>query len=568
MPKRKERMAGYIRESDERLIAGTTTMESAINAVRDYGAKEGYLYDTTNHEYKEAISAYVVPYNERERLLAMLDAAKRHEFDVLVVTEIRAIARRQVEVLVIYDILQKYGVRLETIKEKFGDDAMSKAILSLRAMFAEIEVEQSKMRMARGRRDRIAIGQAPNAHPKPAYGYKFIDTPTEIKGGYEFNQTIIYVDREGSEWSEYKVIRFIFDLLLAGYSLRSVARTLNEIGIPTAKKALKGDPHWQKGSISRIIINPIYVGEVWANRWQEVPTQKGKGTRLMLRPKEEWIRIPNCPCPALLTREEWDAVQKQKEINRIENLANNAHPKEELGLLRNGYIFCGICQHRMLAKYPSEEQRANRRMPYYRCQDLEREKNSPKFHTLVVMIDAVDREARAKIVEILLDPLWIRARVAEKKAEIKKKKEKTINEEDIQATIDGIKERLKRLYKLAEYASDDDTIEDLAHQMNGLESQKRQAEALLFQMDEDKEKEEELEKEIVKFEKWAEDVRPQLTDPTYVPTWDELRLAIRILGIRATVFPDKPEYKKRFIIDATVPEVMKKMDIELECVAA
>jgi hypothetical protein len=540
-------------------------MESAVKAVRDYAAKEGYLYDTSCHEYKEAISAYTVPYNEREQLLAMLDAAKRHEFDVLVVTEIRAIARRQVEVLVIYDILQKYGVRLETIKEKFGDDAMSKAILSLRAMFAEIEVEQSKMRTMRGRRDRVAIGQAPNAHPKPAYGYRFIDTPTEVKGGYEFNHTIIYVDREGNEWSEYKVIRFIFDQLLAGYSMRYVARTLNEMGIPTAKKALKGDPHWQKGSISRIIINPIYVGEVWANRWQEVQSVKGKGKTLTLRPKEEWIRIPLCPCPALLRREEWEAIEKQKQINIQDQLRNNSHPKEELGLLRNGYIFCGICNHRMLAKYPSALQRANRRLPYYRCQDLERDKNSPKFHTLAVMIDAVDREVRAKIVEILLDPLWIRARVAEKKAEIQAKKAKTINEEDIQGTINGIKDRLKRLYKLAEYASDDDTIEELAHQMNDLEAQKRQAEALLFKLDEDREKDQELETEISKFETWAEQVRPLLTDPTYVPTWDELRLAIRILGIRATVFPDKPEYKKRFFIDATVPEVMKKMDIELGC---
>lgn len=100
MPKRKERMAGYIRESDPSL-ANSTTIESAAKAVRQYGEKEGYLYDP-GHEYKEAISAYTVPYTEREKLLKMLDAAKRKEFDVLVVTEVRAISRRQVEVLVVY----------------------------------------------------------------------------------------------------------------------------------------------------------------------------------------------------------------------------------------------------------------------------------------------------------------------------------------------------------------------------------------------------------------------------------------------------------------------------------
>jgi DNA invertase Pin-like site-specific DNA recombinase len=80
---------------------------------------------------------------------------------VFFITEIRALARRQVEVLVLYDVIIKSGVRLETVKEKFGEDGMSKAILSLWAMFSEIEVEQMRMRMARGKADRVLIGQAP-----------------------------------------------------------------------------------------------------------------------------------------------------------------------------------------------------------------------------------------------------------------------------------------------------------------------------------------------------------------------------------------------------------------------
>jgi hypothetical protein len=143
MPKRRERMALYIRESDPRL-ATSTTIESQAKLVREYGEKEAYLYDP-ELEFREAISSVEIPYMLRPKLQEVLDAAKKKLFDVLVVSEIRAISRRQVEVLVIYDMLQKYGIRLETVKEKFGEDAMSKAILSLRAMFVEVEVEQSKM---------------------------------------------------------------------------------------------------------------------------------------------------------------------------------------------------------------------------------------------------------------------------------------------------------------------------------------------------------------------------------------------------------------------------------------
>jgi DNA invertase Pin-like site-specific DNA recombinase len=231
MPKRKERMAGYIRESDPSL-ADSATIESQAKVVRLYGEKEGYLYDPVN-EYREALSAYTIPYMERPKLLKLLAAAKRREFDVLVVSEVRAISRRQVEVFIIYDMLMKCGIRLETVKEKFEDDAMGRLILGLRAAYAEIEREQSYQRMQRGKKDRVEISKAPNGHPKAAYGYLFVDGEREVKALYVFNHTIIYVDQDGCEWSEYKVVLFIFALLKEHVSLRSIAFQLNEMGIPT-----------------------------------------------------------------------------------------------------------------------------------------------------------------------------------------------------------------------------------------------------------------------------------------------------------------------------------------------
>src|SRR5258708_32940266 len=109
MPVR-DRMAYYVRESAESL-ANSVTIASQAKACVEYGEKQNYLLEP-QHRYEEAISAYDVPYTRRKRLLAMLDAAKRKEFDALVVSEIRALARRQVERLVIHDMLRRHGVRL------------------------------------------------------------------------------------------------------------------------------------------------------------------------------------------------------------------------------------------------------------------------------------------------------------------------------------------------------------------------------------------------------------------------------------------------------------------------
>ena len=133
----------------------------------------------------------------------------------LAVNEVRAISRRQVEVFIIYDMLQRYGVRLETVKEKFEDDAMGRLILGLRAAYAEIEREQSYVRLQRGKKDRIEIGKAPpNGHR--CYGYILVDTEREVKGRYEFNHEIIYIDKEGTAWSEYKVRVYVLDQLKRG----------------------------------------------------------------------------------------------------------------------------------------------------------------------------------------------------------------------------------------------------------------------------------------------------------------------------------------------------------------
>jgi DNA invertase Pin-like site-specific DNA recombinase len=555
MPKRKERAGRYIRESDGRLVEGTTTMESQAKVVNEYCEQEHYICES-QHEWKEAISSVEVPYMERKALLAMLAAAKRKEFDVLVVSEIRAISRRQVEVLVIYDMLQKYGVRLETVKEKFGEDAMSKAILSLRAMFVEIEVEQSKMRMMRGRADRIAIGQAPNCHPFPAYGYVFINTEKEVKGAYEFNHTVIYIDEAGNKWSPYKVVCFIFTLFQSGESIKKICRILNDWKIPPPLKPTRREAdkaYWQSGTVFGILKNPIYCGDVWANKYTKKKGPSGKMISVK-RDQEEWIRLPDAP--AVVTKEQFAAIQEQLHINRQESLRNNQHDRSEVGLLRAGYVFCGICGCKMRVAPPP---RFHSGIGLYACQNSTEDTSGRQRHRAQMSVLVVDAEVRSLIREVLQDPRWIREHVAALR-ESQKKAEPVISQEDILATIENTKQSLRRLYKLAEYATDDETIAELAEQMNGLEKRKRNAEYLLQDMDNSDEKEAALESEIVRFEHWAEQVRPKLINLSYQPEYEELRLAIRVLGIKATIYPTQGDWPFRCDIVVTVPEIAKKLD--------
>jgi len=545
MPKRKERMAGYIRESDPSL-ADSVTIESQAKAVRKYAEKEGYIYDVAVHEFREAISAYTIPYMQRPQLLKLLEAAKRREFDVVVVSEVRAISRRQVEVFIIYDILQKYGVRIETIKEKFEDDAMGRAILGLRAAFAEIEREQSYQRMQRGKKDRIEIGKAPNGHPKPCYGFVFKDSETETNARYEFNRTIIYVDEDGEEWSEYKVSMFIIGLVKQAESLKGIADALNSIGVPPPKKPLKGLAHWQAPTIHKLITNPQIAGRVYANKYMRM---KGK---VYTRPMNEWVLLPEGTAPAMISWDEFQAIQKQLAANKQDSLRNNKHTKD-LGILRAGYVFCGICGRRMYVVHHNTNGKV--RNPEYQCVQKSHKNDLRSQHYTCITLTSLDREAWEKAVEIIRNPASVRAKVAMLREENKP----VVVASDIQNTIEKIRQKMKNLYTLAENAPDDEELARITQRMQELGKQKREAEALLYDLEEDEEERAAVEEEIVKFEKWVEKVRPFLADPTYTSTYEEQRLAVRIIGIKATVFPANGDHPFRAKIDATIPDIVAKI---------
>ena len=107
-------------------------------------------------------------------------------------------------------------------------------------------------------------------------------------------------------------------------------------------------------------------------------------------------------------------------------------------------------------------------------------------------------------------------------------------------------------------SADEETVAHVGERIQELEKEKRAATAMLSFLDDDAEEREKIEVELQRFEAWAASVQPFLTDPTYLSTasYTELRLAVRILGIRVTVYPTSGDWPYRYQIEATVPEVI------------
>jgi len=542
----------YVRESDISL-ADSTTIESQAKACREYGQKQGYAFNIQAHEFKEAVSGYAVSYTERPKLLKMLEAAKRHEFDVLIVSEIRALGRKQVEIFVIYDQLQKYGIRLETIAEKFEDSAMGRLILSLRAAFSEIEHDQILLRLERGRKDRVEIGKALNGHSQPGYGHGFIDTARETNAAYALDLTVVHVDETDKEWTPVQVIRYMRDRVLQGMSVRSIALRLTQLGIPNpeAGRMRKGKPidkQWSWSTVYRILTDTRIMGVVYANKYRSVNGKQVKQSR------EQQILLPAGTAPPILSEEEFTAIQQQLQRNREESARNNKYIQQtERGLFRAGYCICGICKNRMSLRYHPPHRYKTNPYPQYIC----RKKTGPTDilhnHTTSVALHLLDASVLKYAMTVICNPSLVRERVAL----YRQQNTVVIDRDAVERAIAALQQQILNLFSLAKNATDDDTIARLGQVLNDLEEQKQQAQRMLYDVEETEEESEKLEAEIVRFEEWAERVRPVLGNPDYVPSYEEKRLAIRILGLQAIIYPVEGGWPFRLQFELAPPEIMK-----------
>lgn len=128
----------------------------------------------------------------------------------------------------------------------------------------------------------------------------------------------LIIDEEAAQ-----VVREVFNLFAQGYGKTTIARMLNDRGIPNPteykrQKGLRYKSAWSKSStlwkyfaISNMLKNEIYIGNMVQGKYGSV-SYKTKENKPI--PKEKWFRVENTHEP-IIDRELWDRVQnllKQK----------------------------------------------------------------------------------------------------------------------------------------------------------------------------------------------------------------------------------------------------------------
>lgn len=174
---------------------------------------------------------------------ALLDMAKRREFDLLLVYDPDRFARSMAKQLVLEEELARYGVKIQYVTLRVGESAEDQLLKNVRSSIAEYERSKIALRTSRGRRAKAEKGMIVGNGWAP-YGYRFArDTTGRI------------VSFEPDPETSAMVRRIFADLQVM--SIGQLCARLNAEGVPTYFGARHG---WGSGTITGIVENPVYLG--------------------------------------------------------------------------------------------------------------------------------------------------------------------------------------------------------------------------------------------------------------------------------------------------------------------
>ena len=239
---------------------------------------------------------------DRPGLDALRDQAEAGAFDAIWCLSPDRLARAYAYQVLILDELEQFGVRvLFSDAPPLDDDPQARLLTQVQGVIAEYERAKISERNRRGRLFRARAGEIVTW--KAPDGYRRV--PRDATGPAR----LVVFEPEAA------VVRRVYDdYVNGGLSIRHIMRALNTEQIPTPT----GKAEWWHSTLCRILTNEAYVGRVYFNQTETIPTTtttnsaRRRPTTQRRRPRDEWIEIP---CPPILDDAIFEAAQRVSRDN-------------------------------------------------------------------------------------------------------------------------------------------------------------------------------------------------------------------------------------------------------------
>lgn len=291
------------------------SIEGQIRECKAYAEREGIVI---THIYTDkALSART---DHRPEFRQMIDDAKKHNFEYVIVYQLDRFSRSREDSAVYKSILKRNGVKVISAKENISSDPAGIILESVLEGMAEYYSAELAQKVRRGMTDNALKG-------------KMNGTPTPL--GYDkTNNNSLIINKH-----EAKIVERIFEMYLKGHSIPSICSFLNSKGY-LSKKGGK----FSYAVIRRILSNEKYIGIM---KWNDI--------------------IVEDAIPSIISKEIFDKVQSANS-RRIKLKASRS---EFYNLC--GKLYCGKCNAHYVGSTATS--RSGEKHYYYVCN------NRRKHHT-------------------------------------------------------------------------------------------------------------------------------------------------------------------------------------------
>lgn len=327
------RCALYARYSTE--MQRQASIEDQFRVCEQIASREGF--DIVERFSDREISGGTAA---RPGYLAMLDAARRGEFEVILVEDISRLWRSRAEFGPRSAELEDLGVHMVTA---VGDDTRRDSwglVVQIKQAMAEHQRREVSYRTKRGLEGLARDGKPTGGR---AYGYRASCVANDPK------KKIRVIEPH-----EAKRVVWMFERYAEGWTRERLARQLNADCIPTPSAAYPKAGkrthvvRWTSGAVTYILSNPLYKGMLVWKRTQWTPSARDSSKRRVERVDEaSWITSRD-ESLRLVSDELWEKVQHRMRTATTPEFreavrAGQRRVGHESAYLLGGIIRCASC---------------------------------------------------------------------------------------------------------------------------------------------------------------------------------------------------------------------------------
>ncbi|WP_071795131.1 recombinase family protein, partial [Natronohydrobacter thiooxidans] len=282
--------------------------------------------------------------HQRPGFQQMQQRAMAGEFDVLVAEALDRLSRDQEHIAGLHKRMQYLGIGIVTKSE--GE--ISEMHVGLGGTMSALFLRNLAEKTHRGLEGRIKEGKSAGGI---SYGYG-VDRHLLPDG------TLTTGDR-AIDPEEAAIVRRIFTEYDQGRSARTIAKGLNNDGVPSPRAGGKGTGTWSFSTISGnwkrgtgILNNELYVGRLIWNRQRFVKDPDTGKRQARANPTDQW-NIEEVPHLRIINDDLWDRVKRRQGairesiVSARDATAETGAPRAERGkrpiYLFSGVLKCGCC---------------------------------------------------------------------------------------------------------------------------------------------------------------------------------------------------------------------------------